>query len=407
MSGSSLQLKPRLEAEADCHVCRTRSAAAGVLWQGIHVLAQYRCAGCGAQFLEDLPVAHAIATPFRVDAQGALVGGQAGRVWFGEPLARSLRRPAAGPVAMEVEVRRPTRSALILNCLDYLYGHCVLKLLNATRHLREGGAGLVLVVPRFLEWMVPEGVAEVWKVDLPLQRAQEYFPELHRRIEAELARFDEVRLSRAYPHPADYRLRDFTRIASHDLAAAEYRVTFVWRTDRLWLREGIWAAAALRLGLAGLLRAWQRRKIRVALAAVRAAVPQAKPTVAGIGREGRFPRWIDDRRVERAATAEAERELCRVYAESRLVIGVHGSNMLLPSGHAGMCLDLMPASRWGNLAQDILYGDAETRADRRLDAFRVRFVPVETGAAALGRMAAEMVAAVGRASSRFLSGRDP
>ena len=46
-----------------------------------------------------------------------------------------------------------------------------------------------------------------------------------------------------------------------------------------------------------------------------------------------------------------------VYSESRMVVGVHGSNMLLPTAHAGMAVDLMPRDRWGNLAQDNLMRD--------------------------------------------------
>jgi len=40
---------------------------------------------------------------------------------------------------------------------------------------------------------------------------------------------------------------------------------------------------------------------------------------------------------------------------------VHGSNMLLPSAHAGMTIDLMPDDRWGNFAQDISYQEDDVR----------------------------------------------
>ena len=100
-------------------------------------------------------------------------------------------------------------------------------------------------------------------------------------------------------------------------------------------------------------------------------------TVAGIGRQGSFPRWIEDLRVDKIDSGDVERALCRIYSESRVVIGVHGSNMLLASGHAGMCIDLMPEVRWGNVAQDMLFAsDEPADADLRLSAFRRRFIDV-------------------------------
>jgi len=43
-----------------------------------------------------------------------------------------------------------------------------------------------------------------------------------------------------------------------------------------------------------------------------------------------FPSYIRDLRVKRF-TEDAEKMLCEIYSESTLVIGIHGSGMLLPS----------------------------------------------------------------------------
>ena len=374
----SLQIKPHLEVAADCHGCGTRLAPRGLLWQGIHVCAEFRCPQCAAEFHEDLPIGHAASLPCRVDAAHRLLRADPAKAsWFGEPLRRALERPDASPVQVEVRVRRGATRVVILNCLDFLSGHCLLKLLNAARHLRDPGWGLVVIVPRFLAWMVPEDAAEVWVVDLPLDRAQRYFPDLHRRICAELERFSEVRLSRAYSHPAEWNPRLFTGVPRHDFTAPSFRATFVWRNDRLWLPERGWSASLAGVSPARVRQALQRRRIADLLDRLRREFPGAKPTVAGVGRDGDFPSWIDDQRTDRAGEANAERELCRIYSESRLVIGVHGSNMLLASGHAGMCIDLMPEERWGNVAQDMLFAsDEPADADLRLSAFRRRFIDV-------------------------------
>lgn len=406
---ASLQIKPRIEAGADCHACAARVTPRGLRWQGIHVCAEYRCPQCAAEFCEDLPIGHASTSPCRVDTAHRLVRADPLTLhWFGEPLRRSLAEPDATPILFEVRVQRRAAKVMILNCLDFLYGHCLLKLLNAARHLQDPDWALVVLVPRVLAWMVPEGAAEVWVVDLHLSRAQRYFPDLHRRINAELERFSEVRLSCAPTHPTGWNSELFTGVPGHDFAARSYRVTYVWRGDRLWLPDRSWAARLAGAGLTRAPRGLQRRRIVGMFERLRREFPEAQPTVAGIGRDEVFPLWIDDRRIAQGGEAPVERELCRTYAESRIVIGVHGSNMLLASGHAGMCIDLMPEARWGNIAQDILFADgAPADADLRMSAYRRRFIDIGASPRLVAAIAAAMLRHRARAERNFVASSVP
>ncbi|HEX8685798.1 MAG TPA: hypothetical protein VF654_04825, partial [Pyrinomonadaceae bacterium] len=63
--------------------------------------------------------------------------------------------------------------------------------------------------------------------------------------------------------------------------------------------------------------------------------------------------------------------------------GVHGSNMLLPSAHAGGVVELIGPERWGNLTQDILFRDT---SDCREALFRYRFVDELTPPPDLARL---------------------
>ena len=89
-------------------------------------------------------------------------------------------------------------------------------------------------------------------------------------------------------------------------------------------------------------------------------LPDVQYTVVGFGKFGGFPNWIEDKRVSEFGN-KTEHDLCRVYSESRVVLGVHGSSMILPSAHAGMTISLMPEKRWGNFAQDIFISETDTR----------------------------------------------
>ncbi|MEJ7700938.1 MAG: hypothetical protein WKF71_15015 [Pyrinomonadaceae bacterium] len=72
-----------------------------------------------------------------------------------------------------------------------------------------------------------------------------------------------------------------------------------------------------------------------------------------------------------------------VTPQAITVVGVHGSNMLLPSAHAGSVIELIGEDRWGNYLQDILF----RVSDSREMFFRYRFVPTSTTPEELSRLA--------------------
>ena len=156
-------------------------------------------------------------------------------------------------------------------------------------------------------------------------------------------------------------------------------VTFVWRDDRLWraplnasptyLDKAKWLVSR-----ASLSPVHQQRRVVSELAEqLKQKCPAVDFAVAGLGQAGDFPGWITDlRRTE--VDAVIERQWCARYANSHIVCGGHGSNMLLPSAHAGAVVELLGSERWGNYLQDILF----RRGDCREMFFRYRFVPDTT-----------------------------
>lgn len=350
-------------------------------WQGIHSCVRGRCSHCDVTMVADLPVGQALYTPYMVALErDQIFGDQRCLGWFGQPLLNSLLQPDHRSVDLVVEKRKTVDRMIILNCLDYLYGHSLLKLLNADRHLREDVAwGLVVIVPKLLRWMVPDGVAEIWSVSLSLEELRSFFPDLHRRIHRECLRFSEVRLSPAYSHPDDFDIVRFSGVPQHDFSKDDFRVTFIWRSDRLWVGTSIVYRVLCRVKMRFMFLWWQKMKVILLFQRLKQLLKGARFTVAGVGRAGNFPSWIDDQRIEPPLAGEQEAQLCRVYSESRVAIGVHGSNMLLPSAHAGMVVDLMPRGRWGNMIQDILYHEPDPRSA----AYLCRYLPLETGLAVL------------------------
>lgn len=386
-----IRLHPSTEADHECPRCRVRLEVSGWLMPGMRGLADLRCASCGREFYGDLAVGQALYTPMLLEKETGAVHDAHGVGWFAGWLRDSYAQRTGEPVPFDVRELRPvTRPVVLLNCLDTLYGHSLLKLLNAQRHLdRRPDLDLVVVIPSLLAWMVPEGVAQVWSVGLPLRRGAEWNEWLAREIRRRVEAFESVGLSIALSHPRaeDYDVERFTRVSPFPLDEWDARlrrptVTFIWRDDRLWQASHEHAPAAPReklrrlLGQTGAASGEQRRHVSELAEAVKADWPAIDFAVAGFGegRGGDFPGWVKDlRRV--AADEDAERRLCERYASSHVVVGVHGSSMLLPSGHAGSVVELIAPDRWGNFTQDILFRKAD---DCREMFFRYRFIPTST-----------------------------
>jgi len=382
-----IEIKPNIQHQSDCPYCRTALKPINILWQGMHVCIESKCVNCNTEIIEDLEVGHAISYPYQVDLVKEVVFGEESATdWLGKPLLKSIQNPQLEALPISKEVFKECKRVIILNCIDFLYGHCLLKLLNAQRHLEHHlDYGLVVIVPRLLRWLVPKGVAEVWTVDIPLKNGKYYYPKFDKFVGEESKRFDKVCISKAHSHSGLFDITKFTRVPKHSFDKEEIKITFIWREDRIWCLFIIWKLLK-KLKLIKVALLIQNWKIKVLFKSIQSKVPSARFAIAGLGKTTKFPVWIEDLRVSRFEE-KIEREMCQLYSESRLVIGVHGSNMLLPSAHAGMTIDLMPKDRWDNFAQDILYQET----DFRLASFRYNYLPVRTHIAELAHIASTMI----------------
>ena len=393
-------LHPAADAAHECPYCRVPLGVNGWLIPGMRNLADMLCGQCGREFYGDLAAGQALYTPMLLEKATGAVHDPHGVEWFAAWLRDSYARRSDAPVPFDVREHRPvTRPVVLLNCLDTLYGHSLLKLLNAQYHLdRRADVDLVVMVPTPLAWMVPDGVAQVWSVGLPLRRGTEWNDWLAREVRRRVEAFDRVSLSRAlsHPRPDEFDIGRFTRVKPFPLGEWDARlgrptVTFIWRDDRPW-RPPADATPSTRLERLRRLitsqpppRREQSESVSEFAEALRRELPALDFAVAGLsegGGPGEMPDWVRDLRRP-ALDAAAERGWCERYAASHVVVGVHGSNMLLPSAHAGAVVELIGPERWGNFTQDILFRDT---ADCRETLFRYRFVDESTPPSELARL---------------------
>lgn len=406
-----IRLHPVPDADHACPHCDTRLEVEGWYIPGMRTLAELRCRQCGREFYGDLPAGHGLYYPMLLERATGVVHDKASVDWFARWLGQSYANRTHSHIELIDEVLRPLRQPVLLNCLDTRYGHCLLKLLNAQYYLdRCPELDLVVLVPRFLRWMVPDGVAAIWTVDLSLRRGSEWndwlAAELHRRID-DLAT---CRLSIAlpHPHPEDYRIERFTGVRPFPVDEWHIRlddptITFIWREDRMWRKprryggpRRLLKGLQQRLGLAKQPIEEQKTSVVALAQALREAFPKTDFAVAGVGHSGRLPDWITDLRTMEI-NDHVEGAWCERYSQSHVVIGIHGSNMLLPSAHAGSVIQLVPAERWGNLIQDIL----PAAVDAREAMWRHRFLPLDTSPTKVVEVAVSLLRRLPSALANF------
>lgn len=390
-----IPLKPHLFNAFECPRCEEFSPTGKhVLIPGAQNVAEYHCPACGLDFRRELPAGFAIEKPFSWSTETGTTfnsGKDVPPEWRLHPghTKVNTERPK-----VQRHVRRRCKQVVILNTLDYLYGHVLLKLFNAQHYLdHHPDLGLVVMVPKMFEWLVPEGVAEVWVFDMKLSQGTAWNQGIVEFVQSCLPDYEEIFLAPAYSH-IDFtavNIKRFSGVEPFDLekfSSLPPQVTFIARMDRLW-HPSPWdkllhrASRKLRLFPQWAVRC-QDRLVARTIAHIRRAVPDAAICVVGLARPGGMPKGVRDLRTL-DMNVDIERLWCETYAQSQVVVGVHGSNMLLPTAHAAGCVEILPYDRYGNMVQDLA-----VKYDDRMQLFMYRFVDEFASPRAVARHVASM-----------------
>jgi hypothetical protein len=373
------------ELVVGCPVCGAALSPTSVCVAGMPIIVSARCSGCGRVFDFDWPAGHALLHPVIVDREtrAAHVGGAD---WYIRHFLRCLAS-RENPASLEILVRgecRPGRAAVLVNCVDYLYGHVLWKLMSVPRHIREApDDDVVVIVPRLLAWLVPAGVVAI-EVDLPLSRGTEWIEGLDAVVERVLAPCAAVRISPTVSQP-DVTLQDLAMLGvdltpsqSLDHRELPLQVGFVLRNDRLWTGP---ASPALQfaqrllpkhLVQALLLRRQHRNYARLARR-IRERHPQTRVVAFGIGHPGGLPADVEDLRTP--GPIREESTWLEEYGHCRVAVGLHGSALLLPSLLAGAVVDLVPAHKLDAAFGTDVIIPRGTIPHPKLSLFRYRMLP--------------------------------
>lgn len=409
-----IPIEPLPEVEYQCPECTTPLVVEGWSMPGMLTVADLSCPECSTQFHGDFPSGFGIFYPMLLNRDSGEVytpgygGTRTGARWYADRFRAYNDRTQKEYNVRTIQNTEPMKP-ILLNCIDSAYGHCLLKLINAQHHLENHPErDLIVIVPEFLSWMVPEEVAEIWAVDIPLSEGNQWHESLSQHIESRCKQFDTLSLSFAHPNPTPRKMTvDFERFTATDPFPLDKWnprlekspiVTFIWRDDpnRLWapttrqepmnplsyldriaqISEGVISRDPFDLR-----RKIQKRRVVTLSKRLKDKFPSCDFAVAGPGDPGELPSSVKNLCVSNL-NAHNERKLCQRYADSHVVVGVHGSNMLLPTAHAGSVVELVPHHKYHSLLTDVLTRPDEA-GNRYDDMFRSQMVPTAAGVSTL------------------------
>ena len=335
------EIHPSLTHSHPCPHCRRSVGASGFVLAAGRSLGSGTCAQCGRKLLFDLPVGFGILYPACLDqASGEVFGPEVG-TWFQDRLRRAwIGRGNESQVALRIEVRRASKRIVLCNCLDDVYGHVLFKLFGVQPYLASSpDTGVAVLIPSNVRHLVPQGVSEVWEVDLPLPELTRWNERLGARLAEAITAKEKAWLGWCYPcpNPAVNTLELARPSGQSRLPRGRPLIAFCYREDRTWGRS---------------LRVQARNLCKLA-ALLSKRYPSASLVLTGCGGSEPPIDGFEDYRSPRP-DAKGEQVWIDLWAAADLAIGVHGSNMLLPTGLAQASIDLLPKGRYANIFQDTL-----------------------------------------------------
>lgn len=362
-----IKLKPFAIAPPSCLACGSAEVSCDkVLFPGTHIVLDCTCCVCQNTFYATLPVGHSTLFPvsFRKDGSQATYDPKAA-LWHALPLVKSMTSPPRiQGINIDLQTYSECRKIILLNCLDPCYGHSLYKLFHIL-HLREAYPdwGIAAIITPNLAWLLKGQVAEAWCVHVSAANTNENLTELNEFVNRQMDRFEEIAISKAnfsnvFGKIDIYKLIPCTPFRLENYSRSPFRVTFVLREDRYWLKSKLlnWLFFGsnkykARKYTNPLLTRRQNHLYGKVAKRIRKHLPEAEFYAVGLGNEGSLSGIIHDWRLCRPSE-EDEHSWLRLYASSHLVIGIHGSGMILPSSLAAAFINIVPRYKIDHIAEE-------------------------------------------------------
>lgn len=376
-----ISISDLVEQITTCPVCGSNNRGRRLDFYGKYVLLNCTCINCKSQYIHTAALGHSVDFPisFSADTTNFLYS-KAADVWHARPLINAFKDNKTTSASIEKVTFSQTQKVVVLNCLDDCYGHVLWGLFNAHRHLKEHAEfGLVVIIPKSFKWLVPKGVSEIWSLDIRLSSLNNRIDGFDDWITREFTRFSHVHLSKRYTQLDHHKiaLEDFTKTKSFDLTnfnKKPFRIVYILRDDRFWLSHR-WMTFLHKVtvkywqGLLNPFFIWVQNRLINKTAQQLSKRLDIEQYAVGIGKRGGLSRVVSDQR-NKTIDEKTEKNWCEIYAGAHVVIGVHGSNMMIPTSLAAGFVEIVTDDKVAHFTEDILL-----RHNNRLLLFLGRYLP--------------------------------
>lgn len=353
-----IKIHPEIEFMANCPEDGAQLEIKEIVIPNMRCLVDATCPICSNNYYVDLPVGHGLLYPMVINKDSLKIYDQYNIKWFNELLQKSLLEIVKTDIVPKVHHFLKSDKIIILNCLDFLYGHSLLKLLNTQRYIKNySDLGCCVLVPSQLVHLVPDGVAEIWEFPVSIKEGWKWYHSLDNWIHQQIQSKQEVYLSKVYPHPLNqtYNLNNFAKDLpdiSEEIKNKQPIILLSYREDRLWGRT----------------LSHQQQNIQNLYDKLSNIFPELAFILIGFGHKNIINSnhaKIIDLRID-SFNRERDKLWIAYMSIADCAVGVHGSNMLLPSGLAKSTVELVPKDRFGNSVQDFLFPQSLTVQDALL-----------------------------------------
>jgi len=365
-----IPLKPFQYSSKNCPSCHQEDITSNnYLFQGIHVLGLFTCRPCGFEFMRTLPIGHAMECPVTISlGDKKVVNLNPANEWLALPLQESLLPQNKLQVEVRIKQQNPIKGdPILVNCLDSCFGHLFAKIWNVQALVnRQAQNEVIVLLPANFSWIVPEEVSEIWMVDIPITSVNNYLDGLDAWVKKQLKRFEKVNLSQAFIHLDHHKYVNIEKLLGqkrfdlNQFLDLPVQITFILREDRFWHGSRIMdilfrlsVKFNLRQLLKGLFLRRQKYLIHKTARKIQNSLTHVQFNATGLGKSIPLGKQIKDLRVAQI-NFETESIWNRVYSQSHIVIGVHGSHMLLPTSLAAGFINLLPRYKIDHIVEDTL-----------------------------------------------------
>lgn len=381
------QIKPTIDYKVVCPFCHSLDIENhNILFGGTHVLVKCLCVKCRRGFYNDLPLGNSQFEPLVISDETKEEIGDYYCGWNKDIFIETFAENNSDDFELKVIGKCFGNAVIIINCLDVIFGHVLLRLFNYLKYEERTEFDIVVIIKKNMEWLVPNVVSEIWLCDISFSNMYKWNSLLNKRFQEEIRRFDLVYMAEVDPHPVieKKQISKFVGIDTFNLEKSynsDVIVTYIFRTDRSWLSSQHWILLIKIIRrifpnsiAENIENKLEKRNIEILSNYLSDEFDMFKLCITGIGEKQIWnSRNIIDYRKTNPSKKD-ECDWCTIYSNSNIVIGMHGSHMLLPSLLGGGVIEIMPFSRLGNFLQDLLF-DCNDRLSFFVNRIIYEFIP--------------------------------